>query len=600
MKIEERTSRGGGGGATETFAGLGSPVGVVTATGPATYYDRTNPAIPITWIKTTAGTSNSDWVVSASGTPATYPEALAAALRSYGSAPAVAGSIFTVNGSTAPSRCTSRLVVSTIVDENPGGGPITMWAQFRMPASLASNAGVCGMSPIETFLLGSGSDGISFALGVVGGDLNLIMGNSTDHTRYPLGATGLTNQVVDVIVTRSGSTLAAYVNGTAVTLTGVNAGAGCAANAVLGPQGSLPATGILWAHALAPLSSTISNSNAITTGPVTRLVLYNRALSASEAATLPITGVAPADQWGQKRDVIGLNVENGGFEDAGGGGADVFAQWLESPDAGTITRDTSVFAAGSLASCRFSVPSTTGQAQVRKEPFLVVGKRYRVSTAFRHNRPSGNFHPWISGFGEGFIPQASWSPSSVSADTWQNFTAEFVSSSPRLIVRVFPVAPGFAHDQWYDNIVLTRVGAFLDLQFDGTCGGMIADRANQRDAVMFNGAALTQPDATRGFARWIASIPAGEAIGGASGFVIPTDAAIERIVVRNINLGTGQTFSMGTASGSLTNIVNGAPLNGTGDITVIDPPVQTSSTGQLWVAYTGTGSIEVTVTFSKF
>ena len=470
-----------------------------------------------------------------------------------------------------------------------------MWAQFLMPSSLSSNAGICGMSPIETFLLGGASNGFSFVLGVIGGDLNLIMGNSTDHTRYPLGCSGLTGQVVDVIVTRTGSTLAAYVNGTSVTLTGVNAGAGCAANAVLGPQGSLPATGILWSHALAPLSNSITNSNAITTGPVSRLVLYNRALSASEAGVLPATGVAPADQWGQKVDI--LATRNGGFENAGSGGADVFLNWSESAGLGVISQDTVEKASG-VASCRFAVDATASFMAVT-QLVLAVGKRYRIRTAYRHDRAGAFLQPYISGFVSGYIPSGSWSPPDIGPGAWQDFTAEFVASNAQLTVARNPTGAG-AHNQWYDNIVLTRVGAFLDLQFDGTCGGMVADRANQRDAVLFNGAALTQPDANRGFARWVASIPAGEAIGGSAGFVIPTDAAIERIVVRNINLGTGQTFSMGTASGSMTNIVNGAPLNGTGDITVIDPPVQTSPTGQLWVAYTGTGSIEVTVTFTRF
>lgn len=49
---------GGGGGSQEVFRGTGDPSGVQSATGAAIYL-RTNGEI---WIKTTAGTSNSEWV----------------------------------------------------------------------------------------------------------------------------------------------------------------------------------------------------------------------------------------------------------------------------------------------------------------------------------------------------------------------------------------------------------------------------------------------------------------------------------------------------------------------------------------------------------
>jgi hypothetical protein len=155
--------------------------------------------------------------------------------------------------------------------------------------------------------------------------------------------------------------------------------------------------------------------------------------------------------------------------------------------------------------------------------------------------------------------------------------------------------------QWYDDVIVQRIGAILDLQFEQTCGFMAADRANQRDAVLFNGAGFTLPSATSGFARWVASAPAGERMGGSTAIVIPTDASVSRFIVHNINLGSGQTISIGSGSGAnINNMAANVPLNGTGQITVIDPSNSTSPTGQLWISYTGTGSVQVTAIFDRF
>jgi hypothetical protein len=42
--------------------GIGSPNGVVTATGPAIYLDNTDPTAPVLYLKSTSGTSDNQWV----------------------------------------------------------------------------------------------------------------------------------------------------------------------------------------------------------------------------------------------------------------------------------------------------------------------------------------------------------------------------------------------------------------------------------------------------------------------------------------------------------------------------------------------------------
>lgn len=507
------------------------------------------------------------------GTPADYPEVRSAAL---GSRAVVPGIEFPVTSS----RATGRLVVGSVVDENPGDGPLTLWWRGRLPSSFATSAGICGLGPESTHLLG-GSGAVAFALAIIGSDVQLIMGNSTTRTQYALSMAGLAGQVADIVVTRSGLTLAAYVNGVAVTLTPVNTGAGFAADATINGD---------FYHAGAPLSATISGANNVVAGPCQRFVLFNRALSAADASSLIVNGVDVSDHWGTKMQLINTTRFNGGFETPGAGGADVFANWFEfTAGTGVITRDTTDFSPNlsSTASAKMTGTDITAVSAITplhaiNGPGMQAGRRYRISAA--HKRGAAGTVNWTSALNEVLVTF------SVST-AWANYVGEFVSLTNQI-----KLTANGTETLWVDNVIIQQIGAFVDLQFDGTAWGMVGDRANQRDAVMHSGAALTMPDSTRGFARWVSTVPGGERIGGGVAVaIIPTTASISRVVVRNINLGSGQTFSMGTASGNLTNIINAAPLGGTGDVTTIDPALSVSSTGELWIAYTGTGAIEVEI-----
>ena len=45
------------------LSGTGSPVGVVSAAGPAVYFDNANSASPVLWIKSTATVDSTTWVL---------------------------------------------------------------------------------------------------------------------------------------------------------------------------------------------------------------------------------------------------------------------------------------------------------------------------------------------------------------------------------------------------------------------------------------------------------------------------------------------------------------------------------------------------------
>jgi len=51
-----------GAGSGQIRSGIGDPNGVVEVTGPAIYFDRTDPAAPVMWVKSTTGTSGNEWV----------------------------------------------------------------------------------------------------------------------------------------------------------------------------------------------------------------------------------------------------------------------------------------------------------------------------------------------------------------------------------------------------------------------------------------------------------------------------------------------------------------------------------------------------------
>jgi hypothetical protein len=72
-------------------------------------------------------------------------------------------------------------------------------------------------------------------------------------------------------------------------------------------------------------------------------------------------------------------IRNGGFETAGGGGADVFADWVEATEGtSVIVRDTSGFFSGAAA-CRFDVDGANSYVAVTSTAPLVAGKRYRLT-----------------------------------------------------------------------------------------------------------------------------------------------------------------------------------------------------------------------------
>jgi hypothetical protein len=110
---------------------------------------------------------------------------------------------------------------------------------------------------------------------------------------------------------------------------------------------------------------------AFPTGPNPLVGVSTRTLTLKPSGDWPAKIIAPAISATPA-------VLNGGFETAGGGGADVFASWTEST-AGTsaISQDAVTFRGG-LASCKIVVDGS-GDAAGVKQTVLTGAKHYRLS-----------------------------------------------------------------------------------------------------------------------------------------------------------------------------------------------------------------------------
>lgn len=77
-------------------------------------------------------------------------------------------------------------------------------------------------------------------------------------------------------------------------------------------------------------------------------------------------------------EIMNATTLNGGFETAGGGGADVFANWTEyKTSTSTITRDTAEQRTGA-ACCKLGINATGSEAGVYQN-ILTIGKKYKAS-----------------------------------------------------------------------------------------------------------------------------------------------------------------------------------------------------------------------------
>ena len=461
---------------------------------------------------------------------------------------------------------TSTRITSTLTGQNIGTGDFSLWSRFRVPAlaAFASNPGVISLG--QSASDGTGNNSFRIIL-LSGGSLSIRsndgsgVSTNSDVSGFSAAYSG---QVVDIVVTRTGSTVKLYINGTDTAITGT-----------LNGSNSITST---YCHV-----GIGAAGSAVFSGRIYRSVVFNRALSASDVTELITTGVNPADQWGTQTQIVNTTTLNGGFETAGAGGVDVFANWQEyTAGTATLTRDTTDYSPdlGSTASAKATGTDGTAVWSLYNSTVgsLVANKRYRLSAA--HKRSSSASVGWKTSSTNITIVTFSITTS------WANYSAEFVMPSNETI----KVDGGGSVTLWTDNVIYERIGAIVDLDFTVGTGYQAYDRtSNAFHGTLFGGVEWMMP-------RRMATLYATTSTSGnqqmLGSLAIPTNAIIEDIIVNS----TGSaTVSVGNASAG-TQIVNGASVvAGRQKLTLATP---FSTTGNLWVNSNSTATLQFTILYT--
>lgn len=465
-------------------------------------------------------------------------------------------------------------VVSTLTNQNIGTGDMSIWNRFKVFTTTGTTRYIASLSSSST--AADQARACLLYINSTGGLTFYLYGATVTDFRYAT-VSGFQNsysgQVVDIVVTRTGATLKIYINGTDTSYTETTGG-----------------TPPAWSDTITSTNLFIGQSGGtsnIFSGPIYRAVIFNRALSAADVVDLIELGVDPADQWGTQTQIVNTTTLNGGFETAGAGGADVFANWTEFT-AGTtaITRDTTVYSPNlsSTASVNFTTDASNSAATVTLANVCVAGKRFRLSFDFRHNG-SGSASPQYNiGGGSGDTVGTA-----IAANTWTSYTVEGVATGSMLWLSRSSAA-GATKTTWYDNVILERIGAIVDLDFTVGAGLQATDRStNNLHGTLFGGVEFTMPKRmavlyattnTNGNQQMLGTL------------AIPTNAIIEDIVVNST--GTA-TVSVGNASAG-TQIVNGASVvSGRQKLTLATP---FSTTGNLWVNSNSTATLQFTIFYT--
>lgn len=381
-------------------------------------------------------------------------------------------------------------------------------------------------------------------------------------------------KVVDIVLVRSGASgttalITAYVQGIqAYSNTPSNSGTTYSANALfyVGGYGS---------------SAQLQNA-----GPIFSATLFNRALSASEVITLANQGVSEADKWGSLTAIVGPSTLNGGFETAGGGGADVFANWSEAITGATVLTQESDARPGSTGTKSMKIVRTNSadSTTVQQSVSLVAGKRYRV-TFWGKTASSGRVN---------IVTTYSSTMDQVLTTSWAQYQgAVFTATATTTANFQIYMTSGTTGDYYIDDIEFNQVGSILDANLSAGVGYQVPDRSSNKyhGVVSATGTSWTQAN-RRGQIRYTTTGATTGAFQLLSGTAIPSNALIQSIVAWSA--GTPLIY-VGNATGT-SNIVGHTTLVGS-TYTPLTLSSQFSTTGNLWLNKSATNEVNLTVNY---
>jgi hypothetical protein len=484
-----------------------------------------------------------------------FPSAVRAAASDYAAV--------NFDGATASTRIASAC-------QAIGTGDFSIWSRFRVPSSAVSgNAGVFFISDTD----GNSTRANAFLVYITSGNALQIQRYGATTSDLRLGTIAsfrstYSGQVVDLVITRSGATLKVYINGTD---TAYSESTG----------GTPPAWSDTVVSSFFNVGCLSSTATTIFNGRIYRSVVFNRALSATDVTELITTGVNPADQWGTQTAVYTSD----------------FSAGTDSWGAVRGTADGNIDGiSGVDNTLRFTVDGTaTNTHYALRNPFpgLLASKRYRIGFDYFITAANAT----INGLRlQQLTTVQNLTPIQSVTGAWTSITpVEFVSTESRLDVLAYAGANstfnGNGTDTFYlHSIVLTRIGAIVDLDFTVGTGYQATDRStNALHGTLFNGVEFTQP-------KRVAVLYATTNTNGNQQMLgtlaIPTNAVIEDIIVNS----TGSaTVSVGNASAG-TQIVNGASVvSGRQKLTLATP---FSTTGNLWVNSNTTDTLQFTILYT--
>lgn len=549
---------------TELYAALGGGTGLPGSSGQVLYNNGTAIAgdAGMTYNPSTDTMTLVNLVLS--GTFAARngdtPSAIRAAASDYAAV--------SFDGATASTR-----ISSTLTGQNIGTGAFSVWSRFRVPTSIPASQfpGILCLSDSNSTASRANAVRIFIDTGVLVVQRYGATTSDSRNANISGFATSYAGQVVDLVVTRTGTTLKVYINGTDTAYTETT-------------SGTPPAWSDTVVSDFCIVGALNAGATSIFTGRIYRSVVFNRALSAGDVTELITTGVNPADQWGTQTAVytsdFSVNADS----------------WSQNIGNALLTATGNIDGiSGVNDTLRFSNTDTVSVAlQVRRLTTLAANKRYRISFDYFAETGSGLQFLGLGFFGTRYDAGSS----AVVENAWQTgVSLEAVIPQTQLPFSSFTTSTGTStsafvagKNVYFKNIVATRIGAIVDLDFTVGTGFQATDRStNNLHGTLFNGVEFNQP-------KRMAVLYATTAASGNTQMLgtlaIPTNAVIEDVIVNS----TGSaTVSVGNVSAG-TQIVNAASVvSGRQRLTIATP---FSTTGNLWVNSSAAVTLQFTILYT--
>lgn len=213
-------------------------------------------------------------------------------------------------------------------------------------------------------------------------------------------------------------------------------------------------------------------------GTIYDLKAFNLLLDADDVAYLIDNGVREEWRHDSYADIINASTLNGGFETAGGGGADVFANWLEQVTGSSTINDETVTVNSGAHALRFDLDGSVSYVRARQEDVCVFGKQYE----FR-------FFGRGDGVNDGSIQVGNATGGAVYGSTgnlgssYEEYVFQFIDSdSVSSSIQISRGSSSEANSSIYiDDVTLRPIGCILDLDFSYGRHNHIPDRSSNRN-----------------------------------------------------------------------------------------------------------------------